>query len=143
MLRDSDIGSLCKIGPYAHIRPGSSIKGHNRVGNFVEVKNSCLEEGSKVSHLSYIGDGDVGKDVNIGCGVVFVNYDGRKKHRTVVEDGAFIGCNVNLVAPVRVKKGAYIAAGSTITKDVEEYSLAIERGTQAEVKDWVKRKGLK
>jgi len=143
VLRDSDIGSLCKIGPYAHIRPGSSIKGHNRVGNFVEVKNSCLEEGSKVSHLSYIGDGDVGKDVNIGCGVVFVNYDGRKKHRTVVEDGAFIGCNVNLVAPVRVKKGAYIAAGSTITKDVEEYSLAIERGTQAEVKDWVKRKGLK
>ena len=143
VVRDSDIGSLCKIGPYAHIRPGSSIKGGNRVGNFVEVKNSCLEEGSKVSHLSYIGDGDVGKGVNIGCGVVFVNYDGRKKHRTVVEDGAFIGCNVNLVAPVRVKKGAYIAAGSTITKDVGEYSLAIERGTQAEVKDWVKRKGLK
>ena len=143
VIRDSDIGNMCRIGPYAHIRPGSSIKGGNRVGNFVEVKNSCLEEGSKVSHLSYIGDGDVGRGVNIGCGVVFVNYDGRAKHRTVIEDDAFVGCNVNLVAPVRIKKGTYIAAGSTITKDVEEYSLAIERGKQAEIKDWVKRKGLK
>jgi bifunctional UDP-N-acetylglucosamine pyrophosphorylase/glucosamine-1-phosphate N-acetyltransferase len=143
VLRDSYIGSLCKIGPYAHIRPGSSIKGGNRVGNFVEVKNSCLEQGSKVSHLSYVGDGDVGEHVNIGCGVVFVNYDGKNKHRTIIEDGAFVGCNVNLVAPVRIKKGAYIAAGSTITKDVEEYSLAIERGQQVEKKDWVKRKGLK
>ncbi|MGI6703933.1 MAG: bifunctional UDP-N-acetylglucosamine diphosphorylase/glucosamine-1-phosphate N-acetyltransferase GlmU [Clostridia bacterium] len=143
VLRDSDIGSGCRIGPYAHIRPGCSIEGGNRIGNFVEVKNSRLEEHSKVSHLSYVGDGDVGRGVNIGCGVVFVNYDGRQKHRTIVEDGAFVGCNVNLVAPVRVKKDAYIAAGSTITRDVEEYSLAIERGQQVEKKDWVKRKGLR
>ena len=143
VLRDSDIGSGCRIGPYAHIRPGCSIEGGNRIGNFVEIKNSRLKEGSKVSHLSYVGDGDVGRGVNIGCGVVFVNYDGRKKYRTVVEDGAFVGCNVNLIAPVRIKKDAYIAAGSTITKDVEEYSLAIERGQQVEKKDWVKRKGLK
>ncbi len=143
VLKSSDIGSGCTIGPYAHIRPGCSIEGKNRVGNFVEVKNSRLEKGSKVAHLSYIGDGDVGVGANIGCGVVFVNYDGKKKHRTIIEDGAFIGCNVNLIAPVRIKKDAYIAAGSTITKDVEAYCLAIERGKQVEIKDWVKRKGLK
>ncbi len=143
VLRDSDIGNQCRIGPYAHIRPNSSLHNGIRIGNFVEVKNSDVREGSKVSHLSYIGDGDIGKDVNIGCGVVFVNYDGRTKHRTVIEDEAFVGCNVNLVAPVRIKRGAYVAAGSTITKDIEEYSLGIERGKQAEIKDWVRKKGLK
>jgi bifunctional UDP-N-acetylglucosamine pyrophosphorylase/glucosamine-1-phosphate N-acetyltransferase len=143
VIRDSDIGNRCKIGPFAHVRPGSNINNSVKIGNFVEVKNSDLDEGSKVSHLSYIGDGDVGRDVNIGCGVVFVNYDGRTKHRTVIEDEAFVGCNVNLVAPVCIKKGAYVAAGSTITKDVGEYSLGIERGKQAEIKDWVRRKGLK
>lgn len=143
VLRDSDIGNGCTIGPYAHIRPGCVIEGKNRIGNFVELKNSHLEKDAKAAHLSYIGDGDIGRNVNIGCGVVFVNYDGKRKHRTIIEDGAFIGCNVNLIAPVRIKKDAYIAAGSTITKDVEEYSLAIERGEQAEIKDWVKRKGLK
>lgn len=143
VLRDSDVGNGCKIGPYAHIRPGCNIDGGNRIGNFVEVKNSHIEAGAKVSHLSYIGDGDVGKDVNIGCGVIFVNYDGKKKHRTIIENGAFVGCNVNLIAPVRIKKNAYVAAGSTITKDVEEYSLAIERGRQAEINNWVKRKGLR
>lgn len=143
VLRDSDIGSGCSIGPFAHIRPNSVLEDGIRIGNFVEVKNSNIKSGSKASHLTYIGDGDVGEDVNIGCGVVFVNYDGRQKHRTVIEDRAFIGCNVNLVAPVRVKEGAYIAAGSTITKDVDEYSLAIERGKQKEIKDWVRKKGLK
>lgn len=143
VIRDSEIKNRCKIGPFTHIRPGSDIKSSARIGNFVEIKNSDIGEGSKVSHLSYVGDGDVGTGVNVGCGVVFVNYDGREKHRAVVEDGAFVGCNVNLVAPVRIKKGAYVAAGSTITKDVAEYSLGIERGKQAEVKDWVKRKGLK
>jgi bifunctional UDP-N-acetylglucosamine pyrophosphorylase/glucosamine-1-phosphate N-acetyltransferase len=142
VLRDSDVGNGCRIGPYAHIRPNSRLDNDVRIGNFVEVKNTNIGDGSKASHLSYVGDGDVGKGVNIGCGVVFVNYDGRKKHRTVIEDGAFIGCNVNLVAPVKVKRGAYIAAGSTITKDVSEYSLGIERGKQAEIKDWVKRKDL-
>jgi len=143
VIKDSDIGNRCRIGPYVHIRPGSDIKDSVRIGNFVEVKKSNLGEGSKVSHLSYIGDGDIGRDVNIGCGVVLVNYDGRKKHRTIIEDEAFVGCNVNLVAPVCIRKGAYVAAGSTITKDVGEYSLGIERGKQAEVKDWVRRKGLR
>ncbi len=142
VLRDSDIGNGCSIGPYSHIRPNCDIKNHVRVGNFVEIKNSVIENGAKASHLSYVGDGDVGRDVNLGCGIVFVNYDGREKHRTIIEDHAFIGCNVNLVAPVRVKKGAYVAAGSTITKDIEEYSLAIERGKQKEIKDWVRRKGF-
>lgn len=143
VVSDSDIGNGCNIGPYAHIRPNSNIENNVRIGNFVEIKNSHIESGAKASHLSYVGDGDVGKDVNLGCGIVFVNYNGKEKHRTIIEDQAFIGCNVNLVAPVRVKKGAYVAAGSTITKDVEEYSLAIERGKQKEIKDWVKRKGLK
>jgi len=142
VLRDSDVGNGCNIGPYAHVRPNSSIKDNVRIGNFVEVKNSNMDNRSKASHLTYIGDGDVGEDVNLGCGIVFVNYDGKGKHRTIIEDKAFIGCNVNLIAPVRIKKGAYVAAGSTITKDVEEYCLAIERGKQKEIKDWVKRKDL-
>ncbi|MBA1334634.1 MAG: N-acetylglucosamine-1-phosphate uridyltransferase / Glucosamine-1-phosphate N-acetyltransferase [Firmicutes bacterium] len=143
VLRDSDVGNGCRIGPYAHIRPNSRIDNDVRIGNFVEVKNSHMGNGSKASHLSYVGDGDVGMGVNIGCGVVFVNYDGRQKHRTTIEDGAFIGCNVNLVAPVTVRRGAYVAAGSTITKDITEYSLGIERGKQAEIKDWVIRKGFR
>lgn len=143
VLSDSDVGNGCRIGPYAHIRPNSRIDNDVRIGNFVEVKNSHMGGGSKASHLSYVGDGDVGMDVNIGCGVVFVNYDGRQKHRTTIGDGAFIGCNVNLVAPVTVRRGAYVAAGSTITKDISEYSLGIERGKQAEIKDWVTRKGFR
>jgi bifunctional UDP-N-acetylglucosamine pyrophosphorylase/glucosamine-1-phosphate N-acetyltransferase len=142
VITDSDIGDGCRIGPFAHIRPGSSIHSDVRIGNFVEIKNTTMDDGSKASHLSYLGDGQVGKGVNIGCGVIFVNYDGRHKHRTIIEDGAFVGCNANLVAPVTIKKGAYIAAGSTITSDVQEYCLGIERGRQAEIKDWVKRKGL-
>lgn len=138
VILESVICDLAKIGPYAYLRPGSYIDEGVKVGDFVEVKNAKIGKGSKVSHLSYIGDGEVGQGVNIGCGVIFVNYDGKKKHRTVVEDHAFVGCNSNLVAPVRVKKNAYVAAGSTITRDVPENALAIARERQINKEGWVK-----
>ena len=114
----SQIGSHVNIGPFAHIRPHSNIHDEVKIGNFVEIKKADFGEGSKASHLSYIGDAEVGKDVNIGCGSITVNYDGKNKFLTKIEDGVFIGCNSNLVAPVTVGKGAYVAAGSTITEDV-------------------------
>jgi bifunctional UDP-N-acetylglucosamine pyrophosphorylase/glucosamine-1-phosphate N-acetyltransferase len=109
------------------IRPGSVIKSGVKIGNFVEVKNSIIGENSKIAHLTLVGDSDVGQNVNFGCGVVTVNYDGMKKYRTSIDDGAFIGCNTNLVAPVRVGKRGYTAAGSTVTQDVPDGALAIER----------------
>lgn len=117
-----------KIGPFVQLRPDSHILSGAKIGDFVEIKNSTIGEKTSVSHLTYIGDSDVGANVNFGCGVATANYDGENKFRTVVEDHAFIGCNTNLVAPVRVGKGAYTAAGSTITKDVPAGALAIERG---------------
>ncbi len=126
----SRIGSATAIGPFAHIRPDSNLGDSVKIGNFVEVKKSTLGEGSKVSHLSYIGDAKIGSHVNVGCGTITVNYDGKNKHLTTIEDDAFIGCNSNLVAPVTVGKGAYVAAGSTITKNVPESSLAIARARQ-------------
>ena len=110
------------------------------VGNFVEVKNATMGEGAKAGHLAYIGDAELKGDNNIGCGVIFVNYDGKNKHRSVVEKGAFIGSNANIVAPVHIGEDAYIAAGSTITKDVEKKALALERSEQKIVMDWVERK---
>jgi len=130
VVRDSIIGSGTTVGPFAHIRPDSKLSDNVKIGNFVEVKKSKLGEGSKVSHLSYIGDAEVGTHVNIGCGTITVNYDGKNKHKTTIEDNSFIGCNSNLVAPVKIGKGAYVAAGSTITKDVPESSLAIGRARQ-------------
>lgn len=126
----SRIGSTTAIGPFAHIRPDSDLGDSVKIGNFVEVKKATLGEGSKVSHLSYIGDAKIGSNVNVGCGTITVNYDGKNKHLTTIEDNAFIGCNSNLVAPVTVGKGAYVAAGSTITKSVPESSLAIARARQ-------------
>lgn len=137
---DSVIGSNVKIGPYVHIRPDSVIKDRVKIGDFVEVKNSTIDEATSVSHLTYVGDSDVGKNVNLGCGVVTVNYDGENKFRTTIEDNAFIGCNTNLVAPVKVGKGAYTAAGSTITKNVPENALAIERGKMTIKEDYAIRK---
>jgi bifunctional UDP-N-acetylglucosamine pyrophosphorylase/glucosamine-1-phosphate N-acetyltransferase len=137
---ESSVGHDTKVGPYAYIRPGSSIGQGCKVGDFVEVKNSNMGHGSKASHLTYIGDGDVGQGVNLGCGTVFVNYDGKNKYRTVVEDDAFVGCNTNLIAPVTVKKGAYIAAGSTITDEVPEDSLAIARCRQVNKEGYLKKK---
>ncbi|WP_099158899.1 bifunctional UDP-N-acetylglucosamine diphosphorylase/glucosamine-1-phosphate N-acetyltransferase GlmU [Virgibacillus ndiopensis] len=127
---DSQIGDRVKIGPFAHIRPEASIGNEVKIGNFVEVKKSSLGDKSKVSHLSYIGDADVGSNVNIGCGTITVNYDGKNKFLTTIEDDAFIGCNSNLIAPVTVGKGSYVAAGSTITKNVPEDSLSVARARQ-------------
>lgn len=136
---DSAVDDYTSVGPYAYIRPGSQIGKHCKVGDFVEVKNSIMGDGAKASHLTYIGDGDVGENVNLGCGTVFVNYDGQKKYRTVVEKNAFVGCNTNLIAPVTVKAGAYIAAGSTITDDVPEESLAIARARQVNKVGYLKK----
>lgn len=142
-IEKSSVGDGCHIGPYAHLRPNSHLGRNLKIGNFVEVKNSNIGDNSKASHLAYVGDADVGKNVNIGCGVVFVNYDGRLKHRTTVEDNAFIGSNSNLVAPVVVEKWGYVAAGSTITEDVKEDSLAIARARQVNKDGWVEKKNLK
>lgn len=139
-LVESKVDNNTSVGPYAYLRPKSDIGKNVKIGDFVEVKNSRIDDNSKVSHLSYIGDGDVGRNVNIGCGVVFVNYDGAKKNRTVVKDNAFVGCNVNLIAPITVEENAYVAAGSTITKTVPENSLAVARVRQDNKKDWVLRK---
>ncbi len=128
---ESVIENDVKIGPFVQLRPNSHIMRGVKIGDFVEIKNSTIGEYTSVSHLTYIGDSDVGANVNFGCGVVTVNYNGYEKSRTVIEDNAFIGCNTNLVAPVRVGKGAYTAAGSTITKDIPDNALAIERGKAA------------
>ncbi|MDP2843036.1 MAG: bifunctional UDP-N-acetylglucosamine diphosphorylase/glucosamine-1-phosphate N-acetyltransferase GlmU [Acetobacterium sp.] len=136
---ESSIDDYTNVGPYAYIRPGSQIGKHCKVGDFVEIKNSTMADGAKASHLTYIGDGDVGENVNLGCGTVFVNYDGKNKHRTIVEKNAFVGCNTNLIAPVTVKEGAYIAAGSTITDDVPEDSLAIARARQVNKVNYLKK----
>lgn len=127
---DSFINDYTSVGPFAYLRPGSKLGKHVKIGDFVEVKNSVIDDGSKASHLSYIGDGEVGKNVNIGCAVVFVNYDGKKKHKTIVKDGAFVGSNSNLIAPVTIEEEAYVACGSTITDDVEKEALAIARARQ-------------
>lgn len=128
------------IGPYSRIRPNTRIGKKVHIGNFVEVKNSSLGEGTKAGHLAYIGDSDLGKDINVGCGVVFVNYDGKYKHRSIIEDGAFIGSNANIVAPVKVEKEGFVAAGSTITEDVNSGELIIERAEQKHVEGYVERK---
>ena len=134
------LGEQVTVGPYVHLRPQTELCDGVKVGNFVEVKNSKVGEKSKLPHLSYIGDADVGAGVNIGCGTITVNYDGRKKHRTVVEDHAFVGCNSNLVAPVKVGDGAYVAAGSTITKDVPADALGVARARQSNIEGWAAKK---
>jgi len=139
---ESSIDDGTHVGPFAYIRPGSSVGKCVKIGDFVEIKNSNIGDDTKISHLTYVGDADVGENVNLGCGVVFVNYDGKKKHRTVVEDNAFVGCNTNLVSPVIVRENAYIAAGSTITEEVPKNSLAIARSRQVIKEDWVVKKGL-
>ena len=141
-LIDSFVEDDCHIGPYAYLRPNSRLGKHVKIGDFVEVKNSTIGDHSKASHLAYIGDGEVGKNVNIGCGVVFVNYDGKNKHKTIVEDNAFVGSNVNLVAPVTVEKNGYVATGSTITKTVPSGALSVARAKQENKQGWVDRKGL-
>lgn len=136
---DSQIGASVQIGPFSHIRPQSHIYDEVRIGNFVEVKKSTFGKGSKASHLSYIGDAEVGDNVNIGCGSITVNYDGVNKFKTIIEDNVFIGCNSNLVAPVKIGEGAYVAAGSTITKDVPSEALSIARARQENKENYVQK----
>lgn len=138
----SKVGARTTIGPYAYLRPKSVLGEDVKIGDFVEVKNAEIGNGSKASHLSYIGDAVVGKNVNIGCGVVFVNYDGKNKFKSIVEDNAFIGSNSNLVAPVTVKEGGYIATGSTVTVDVPEGALCVARAREVIKEGWRTKKGL-
>ena len=133
---DSEIGKNCTVGPFAYIRPGSVIGEKVKVGDFVEVKNSTVGNGTKIAHLTYIGDADVGSGVNFGCGTVVVNYDGKSKFRTKIGSDVFVGCNSNLVSPVDIGDGAYIAAGSTITENVPENILSIARARQVNKEDW-------
>ncbi len=139
---DSSVDEGSHIGPYAYLRPNSTVGKGCKVGDFVELKNASLGDGTKASHLTYIGDATVGKNVNFGCGTVIVNYDGKSKFKTNIGDNAFIGCNSNLVSPVTVKDNAYVAAGSTITDEVPEGALAIARSRQVVKTDW-KDKRLK
>lgn len=140
VLLESTVGEKTVVGPFAYLRPGNTIGSHCRVGDFVEIKNCTIGDDTKISHLTYVGDSDLGKGINLGCGVVFVNYDGKQKHRSKVSDGAFIGCNVNLVSPVTVGKNAYVAAGSTITENIPEGALAIARAKQSVKEDWVSKR---
>ncbi|HKW37277.1 MAG TPA: bifunctional UDP-N-acetylglucosamine diphosphorylase/glucosamine-1-phosphate N-acetyltransferase GlmU [Burkholderiales bacterium] len=137
-LEDADIGAHCNIGPYARMRPGtrSRLAAQVHIGNFVEIKASSIGEGSKANHLSYIGDSEVGKNVNVGAGTIVCNYDGANKHRTIIEDDVFIGSDTQLVAPVRVGRGATLGAGTTLTKDAPPGELTLSRARQVSVPGW-------
>lgn len=140
VILDSHVKKKTTIGPFAYLRPGSQIGENVKIGDFVEIKNSIMGDGSKASHLAYVGDAEVGANVNIGCGVIFVNYDGKNKNKVIVEDNAFVGSNVNLVAPVTVRKNSFVAAGTTVTTEVPEGVLCIGRGKQRHISGWVDRK---
>jgi bifunctional UDP-N-acetylglucosamine pyrophosphorylase/glucosamine-1-phosphate N-acetyltransferase len=141
---DSTIGEGANVGPYAHLRPDSFVGSHAKIGNFVELKKAKIGERTSIAHLSYVGDADIGKDVNIGCGFVTCNFDGRvingeRKHRTIIEDEVFLGSDCQTVAPVKIGRGAYVASGSTITEDVESGSLAIARARQVNKPGYAKK----
>ena len=135
---DSSVGTHCRIGPFARLRPGTKLQSHVHIGNFVEIKNSEVNDDTNINHLSYVGDSLVGKSVNIGAGTITCNYDGANKHPTTIEDDVFIGSNTALVAPVKIGKGATIAAGSTITKDAPPGDLTVSRGKQTSISGWKK-----
>jgi bifunctional UDP-N-acetylglucosamine pyrophosphorylase/glucosamine-1-phosphate N-acetyltransferase len=135
-LEDAEIGAHCRIGPFARLRPGAQLDEHVHIGNFVEVKKSVIGAGSKANHLAYVGDSEVGKNVNIGAGTITCNYDGVNKSKTIIGDGAFIGSDSTLVAPVTIGAGAYIGAGSTITKDAPQGKLTLTRAKQLTVDAW-------
>ncbi|MGG7152530.1 bifunctional UDP-N-acetylglucosamine diphosphorylase/glucosamine-1-phosphate N-acetyltransferase GlmU [Clostridium neonatale] len=143
VILDSKIGDNTTVGPFAYIRPDSIIGKSTRIGDFVEIKKATIGDGTKVSHLTYIGDAEVGSGCNFGCGTVVVNYDGKEKHKTIIGDHSFIGCNTNLVSPVKVGDNTYIAAGSTITAEVKEGDLAVARAKQRNISGWVEKRGLK
>ena len=138
-IENAILESGVKVGPFSRLRPGSLLSKGSRVGNFVEVKKSKIGKNSKINHLSYVGDASVGKNVNIGAGTITCNYDGKKKNKTIISDGAFVGSNTALVAPIKIGKKSIVGAGSTLTKDVEDKSLALTRANQIEIKNY-KRK---
>ena len=138
VLQSAVVGRQSKVGPYAYLRPGTVIGDGCRVGDFVELKNALVGNGTKISHLTYVGDAELGEEINIGCGVVFVNYNGKQKFKTKVGDRAFIGCNTNLISPVNVGEGAYIAAGATVTKDIPADALCIARAREVIKPGWAK-----
>jgi bifunctional UDP-N-acetylglucosamine pyrophosphorylase/glucosamine-1-phosphate N-acetyltransferase len=143
VIESSKIGKGVSIGPFARLRPENTIGDGARVGNFVEVKKTRIGKGTKANHLTYLGDSVIGSDVNIGAGTITCNYDGIRKYITRIGDGAFIGSDSQLIAPLTVGKDAYIGSGSTITKDVPAGALALSRPAQKILKDWAKKKGLK
>ena len=134
----SKVGSSCRVGPYARLRPGTVLESEVHIGNYVEIKNSLVDHGTKINHLSYIGDSEIGKNVNIGAGTITCNYDGVDKHKTIIEDDVFVGSNTQIVAPLKVGKGATIGAGSTITKDVPKNDLTLSRAQQKTISGWAK-----
>lgn len=136
ILEDCTVGANAEVGPFARLRPGTELASGSRIGNFVETKKVRIGEGSKVNHLTYIGDAEIGRNVNVGAGTITCNYDGVNKHQTVLEDGSFIGSNTSLVAPVTIGRNATVGAGSTVTQDVPDDSLAVARGKQRNVPDW-------
>ena len=138
-IEDSKLESNVVVGPFSRLRPGTILSENSRVGNFVEIKNSKVKKGSKINHLSYIGDTYIGKNVNIGAGTITCNYDGKKKNKTKILDGAFIGSNTSLVAPIKIGSNSIVGAGSTITKNVKKKSLSLTRSKQIEIKNY-KRK---
>lgn len=140
VIEEAQIGPASTVGPMAHLRPGTLLQGKNKIGNFVEMKKSILGEGSKASHLTYVGDAEVGRNVNFGCGTITCNYDGEKKHKTVIEDDVFIGSDTQFVAPVTIGRNSLIAAGATITKDVPANALALSRTEQKNIDGWRLRK---
>lgn len=139
---ESTVGKGTKIGPFAYLRPNSHVGENVKIGDFVEIKNSTIGEGTKIPHLTYVGDADLGARINLGCGVVFVNYDGNTKHRSTVENDAFIGCNSNLISPITVGEKAYVAAGTTLTTSVPAGALAVARARQENLPGWVEKRGL-
>ncbi len=139
-LENTNLESNVSVGPFARLRPGSVLKKGSRVGNFVEVKKSTIGKGSKVNHLSYIGDSKLGKEVNIGAGTITCNYDGIKKNKTNIKDRVFIGSNSSLVAPVTINKNSVVGAGSVITKNVKKKTLALTRSKQVEIKNYKRKK---
>jgi bifunctional UDP-N-acetylglucosamine pyrophosphorylase/glucosamine-1-phosphate N-acetyltransferase len=140
LISGAQVAAGASLGPFAHLRPGAAVGEKAKVGNFVELKKTTLGPGSKVNHLSYLGDATIGANVNVGAGTITCNYDGVSKHRTVIEDGAFIGSDSQLVAPVTIGRGAYVGAGSSIVEDVPAGALGIARGRQANIDGWVERR---
>jgi bifunctional UDP-N-acetylglucosamine pyrophosphorylase/glucosamine-1-phosphate N-acetyltransferase len=140
VLSGAQVANGAALGPFAHLRPGTKVGERAKIGNFVEMKNTDFGAGSKANHLSYLGDATIGMNVNVGAGTITCNYDGARKHRTVVEDGAFIGSDSQLIAPVTIGKGAYVGAGSSITEDVPAGALGIARGRQSNKAGWAEQR---